>query len=190
MPLLDAPYLPAYNTKLFCDIWEGAESFLTDMKASPIYNSELSDENYEFVFYLLFQRYGNNPIATNNDQQFKMKIATCIYAYAPTFFKKSAIQKELRALDLDELRDGYKSIQNRALNDATAPSTDTDEEIAYLNEQIVNKGKRSKADAFAYLWGLLRNDLIDDFLDKFKKFFSKVVDSQRTIIYTNLEEDD
>ena len=190
MPLLDAPYLPAYNTKLFCDIWQDADSFLLDMKASPIYQSELSDANYQFIFYLLFQRYGNNPIATFNDEQFKMKIATGIYAYAPTYFKKSAIQKALRALNLDDLRDGFKSIQNRALNDATAPSTDTDEELAYLNEQIVNKGKRSIADAYAFLWGLLRNDLIEDFLDKFKKYFCKVVDSQRTILYTNIGEDD
>lgn len=189
MPSLDAPYLPAYNTKLFCDIWDDADEFLIDMKASPIYQSEINDNNYKFIFYLLFQKYGNNPIATFNDEQFKLKIATGIYSYAPTFFKKRDIQKELRALDLDELQNGFKSIQNRALNDATQPTTDTDEDLGYINEQIVNKGKRSKADAYAFLWGLLRNDLIDEFLDKFKKYFCKVVDSQRAIIYTDIEEE-
>lgn len=189
MPLLDLPYLPAYNTKLFCDIWEDANSFVTDIKSTPIYDSEVTDAQLELIFYLLFQKYGNNPIAFFDDSQFKLKISTIIYAYGPTYFKKADIQKAIRALDLDELRDGFKNIQNRALNDATEPNNDTDEELAYINEQIINKGKRSSIDAYAYVWGILRNNLVDEFLNKFKSLFCRVVDSQRVIIYNDDEEE-
>ncbi len=182
--------LPNYDTLIFTQVWESAEDFLDDIKGSNILNNELTDANYTLIYYLLYQRYGNNPIANYDINQWKYKVYTIVYAYAPTYFKKEAIQAALRALDLEELRESPKVIANHAFNPSNAPSTATTEELDYLNDQNVTKGTRNKADAYANLWGMLRTNLTEEFINRFKYLFKIVVDSETLKIYINEEEGD
>lgn len=75
--------LPRYDTVLFTDIWENAESFRTDIAGSP-FSSALSSANQMALFYLLYARYGNSPIANYDAEQFKMKVFSIIFQYGPT----------------------------------------------------------------------------------------------------------
>ena len=183
-------FLPQYNQKLFCDIWDNAADFVSDMTASPLYDNEITTTQLSTIFYLLFAKYGNNPIASFDENNFKLKVASIIIAHAPNLFKKVAVQKSLRGLSLDDLQAGLKNTQNRALNDAAQPSTDTDDDLPYINEQVVNKSKRSVLDAYSYLLSILRSNAFDEFVNRFKPLFSRVVDNQNPWLYISDEEDD
>lgn len=180
---------PAYNTLTFSQVYKSDVEFYAEISASKFADvASLSATQQTTLFWLLFARYANNPITNLDVEQWKAKLQAILYAYAPTYFKKMDVQKSIRALDLDELREGFKNIQNRAFNDATAPSTDTDTELDYINEQLVNKGKRSKAESYAYVLSILRTNYTEDFLDKFKILFKKVVDVEDVYNYISEEE--
>ena len=75
--------LPQYSTVLFTDVWDDEEKFEEDLSASP-FAAELTEVNAELVFYLLYARYGNNPIANRDINQWKFKIFSVMFQYGPT----------------------------------------------------------------------------------------------------------
>ena len=107
--------LPQYSTKLFTEIWETAAEFLADYQSAGI-PTTISTANATTLYYLLYAKYGNNPIANRDISQFKYKVLSIIFEYGPTWEKRLAIQQSLRSLSEDELLRGAKAIYNQALN--------------------------------------------------------------------------
>ena len=116
--------LPRYDTKLFCEIFEDAETFSTEYKASGLYdattsgspavihlNNSLSDTNINILYYLLYAKYANNPIANYDENQFKYKLWAIIFQYGPAWAKKLDIQNKVRELTDDEKTDTEKLIE-------------------------------------------------------------------------------
>ena len=91
-----------YDTILMTDIWEAADEFVYDYKHVGI-PTTISDANATTLFYLLYSKYGNNPIINYDITQFKYKIFSVIFQYGPTWEKKLSIQDTLRSLDINEL---------------------------------------------------------------------------------------
>ena len=91
-----------YDTILMTDIWEAADEFVYDYKHVGI-PTTISDTNATTLFYLLYSKYGNNPIANYDITQFKYKIFSVIFQYGPTWEKKLSIQETLRNLDISDL---------------------------------------------------------------------------------------
>ena len=194
--------LPQYNTMLFTDVWDNATDFLTDYTTAGVFTApvsvdnvvvkagtKLQDANVTLLFYLLYSKYGNNPIANNDVNQFKYKIYTIMFQYGPSWEKRLDIQEKLRALSDDEIRKGSKAIYNTALNPSTAPSTASLEELDYINSQNTTNYKKSKMDAYAQLWDLVDADVTSDFLAKFKVCFKQFVRPEKPLLYvTDLEE--
>jgi hypothetical protein len=56
------------------------------LAASPFASSisTSNPDNVSLVYYLLYARYGNNPIANRDENQFKFKIFSVIFQYGPT----------------------------------------------------------------------------------------------------------
>lgn len=177
--------LPEYSTVLFTEVWDDVAEFKTDLAASPFAGSiSVADpDNVSLVFYLLYARYGNNPIANRDINQWKMKIFSVIFQYGPTWQKRLDIQNKLRAISDDDLLKGSKAIYNNALNPSTAPSTASLEELTYINSQNTTNYKKSKMDAYAQLIELLEVDVTEEFLNKFKKCFKVFVAPERPLIY-------
>lgn len=182
--------LPAYNTKLFTDIYEDATTFGTDyaeIALGGITDSTLITK----LYYLLYARYGNSPIANLDETQFKYKLFSVIFMYGPTWEKRLDVQEALRNLSLDDLILGSKAIYNHAFNPSTEPSTATLEELTYINDQNTTNYKRSKMDAYSQLWELLSTDVTSQFLDKFQVCFKQFVMPTRILIFeTDVDEDD
>ena len=179
--------LPMYNTVLFCDVYESAEEFLNDYNASPL--KKMSETEATTLFYLLFARYGNNPIANYSVEAFKMKLFATMYQYGPTWAKRIDIQDKLRNLTDDELRMGNKTIMNSALNPETSPNAGSLEELTYINQQNTSGNKKSYLNAYADLWDMLKVDVTEDILNKFKPLFKIVVIPEHTLIYTTEEDE-
>lgn len=185
----DVSMLPQYSTELFTDVWEAVEDFMKDYQNVGIPTS-ISTVSAQTLYYLLYAKYGNNPIANRDINQFKYKVFATIYEYGPTWEKRLAIQKKLRDLSDDDLIKGSKAIYNSALNPSTAPSTATLEELDYINSQNTTNYKKSKMEAYAQLWDLLATDVTTEFINRFRVCFKQFVAPERPLVYVTEEEDD
>ena len=129
---------PQYSTMLFTDVWDDVTDFKTDFAASP-FNGAISategtpsesnpivpHDNVSRTFYLLYAKYGNNPIANRDINQFKMKVFGLIFQYGPTWEKRLEVQERLRGISDGDLLKGSKAIYNTAMNPSPSPSLPT-----------------------------------------------------------------
>lgn len=173
-----------YRNRTFSQIWDSADAFIADYTGNGI-PPIITNERATVLYYLLFARYGNSTIASSDEYQFKMNVFSLVYQYGPTWDKRLDIQSNLRALSIDELQESAKAIYNHAYNPAAAPKTDSTGEhiLDYINDQNVTLHKRSKTDAYALLWSLLRTDVTEEFLTKFRKLFLVVVSPELPLWY-------
>ena len=220
---------PMYDTNLFCEIWDSSDSFLADYNntGSEFTNqvpTTISQENALMTYLLLFSRYGNNPIANYDVTQFKNKIFTIIWQYGPAWEKRLKMQEDIRGLTLQDITTGTKTdwtsdasqsqtnsgsdttINNHAYNPSTAPSTQSTNELDYIDQQNVAKGSdtrtisgtdskttgqvvtRSKMDAYAQLWELVATDVTNDYIAKSKTCFKQFIAPERNMIYVTEED--
>ena len=178
-----------YRTRKFADIWPSADAFIQDYQASAI-PQKLKVADATTLYYLLYARYGNSSIANSDENQFKYKIFSTIYIGGATWAKKQEIQDKLREMTEDEILAGTKAINNHAYNPQTAPTTDTVEELDYINEQNTTKYKKSKLDGYAMLWAILNDGVTERFLREFRYHFLVVVEPQLPLWYvTNISGD-
>ena len=184
---------PEYSTMTFAQVYPSYEKFKEDYDALITLVSggvqPLTNANAQATFYLLFARYGNNPIVNFDITQFKMKLMSVIATYGPVWEKKKAIQKSLRDLSEAELLQGAKQIYNHAFNPSTEPSTQELEELTHINDQNVTNNKKAKMEAYSILWANLHVDATDEYLNKFKNCFSRFVGDQCPILFAVDEED-
>lgn len=196
-------FIPRFDTKLFCDVYNNAADFLNEYKSSALYDAEyigtppvlhlnnsLSDKEATILFYLLYSKYGNNPIANYDELQFKYKLFATIFQYGPAWSKKLEIQNKLRELSEGDIRLGSKAIYNHAYNPSTAPSTDTLDELIAINEQNTTKYNKSKLEGYGDLWDLISNDVTEAFLKKFEKLFKQFVSPETMWIYDSGDDND
>lgn len=171
-----------YRTRKFADIWPSADAFIQDYQASAI-PQKLKVADATTLYYLLYARYGNSSIANSDENQFKYKIFSTIYIGGATWAKKQEIQDKLREMTEDDILAGTKAIYNHAFNPQTAPTTDTVDELEYINEQNTTKYKKSKLDGYALLWAILNDGVTETFLREFRYHFLVVVEPQLPLWY-------
>lgn len=184
-----------YRTRSFNNIYENIDGFKNDF----IFYSDiglnpnlLKPESINTIFYLLCAKYGNSHIANSDESQFKLKLFSTIFQYAPYWEKKLDVQSKLRGLTEDQLLEGAKQINNHSYNPSTAPTTDTLDELPTINEQTSTKFKKSRLDGYGLLLDLLERDVTEEFINKFKKLFLVIVEPQLPLWYvteTNPQEE-
>lgn len=177
-----------YLSPTFLEIFPTSSDFVSGYQSSPLYINELTDATLGVLYSLLVAKYGENPIANASEDLFKNKLYSVIYKYGPTWNKKLDLQKKLRALTDTELMLGTTTIYNRASNPEQAPSTDTLDELTYINDQNTQKFKKNKSSAYAELYTLLRDDVTDSFINQFKICFRQIVAGD--YVYVEEEEED
>lgn len=193
--------LPQYDTKLFTDIYEDVDSFIEDYLDIDLGGLTVDEEEEDYglvpkLFYLLYAKFGNSPIANLDENQFKYKLFSTIFMYGPAWESRLKIQDKVRALlvpnaetgKLDDLLQGAKAVNNHAFNPATDPSTGSLEELTYINDQNTTSYKKSKMDAYGQLWNLVATDVTADFLARFNDCFKKFVKPANPLIYVTDED--
>ena len=100
-------FIPEYSTVTFTDVWDNIDNFKLDLSNSP-FNNCLTEDSVNILFYLLYARYGNNPIANRDINQWKFKMFSVMFQYGPTWEKRLDIQNKLRAISDDDLLKGAK----------------------------------------------------------------------------------
>ena len=163
-----------FQTKTFQEVFPDDKTFLDFYENNggiPV--TIAPDTTAKILYYLLYSRYGNDPIASSDVNRFKWQIMSIIFKYGPTWERRLEIQEELRGLTLEELQTGTLAVTNNALNPGNKLST-VDELIKNVNQQSRTNYKKGYVEAYAQLNALLETDVTENFLAKFKPLFIKV----------------
>ena len=167
------------RNETFDDIFPSLDDFKNEYTKCKLplteYFGDVSSEQVSTLYYLLYGKYGNSTIASDDETRFKYSLFSIIFQYGPTWVEQLKLQKEIRNLTLQELQTGSKAIYNTALNPNIAPATNTLEELPYINQQHTTNYAKGKADAYELKMNLLSNDVTEKFLGKFRKLFLKIV---------------
>ena len=136
---------PQYDTKLMTDVWSQASDFLTDYQNAGI-PTTISNQNATTLYYLLYAKYGNTPIANYDENQWKYKMFSVIFQYGPTWEKRLDIQTTLRGLQLSDLIDNgsYRALSSQSGTE-TSSKTGSDNNTRTLNTTEKNTGTSSLA---------------------------------------------
>ena len=134
---------------------------------------------------MLSGKYGNSHIANSDENQFKLKLFSYIFQFAPYWEKRLDIQKKLRNLTEEEIMAGAKQLANHAYNPSTEPSGPNvvNGEITSVNEQHNIKYSKGKVSAYGELFYMLRSDVTEEFLGKFKRLFIYIVEPESPLWY-------
>ena len=180
-----------FYTRKFKEIFPTSEEFLTEYSESDLYVDGIRlDPKYVNILYaLLYSRYGNSSISSNDENQFKYAVFTNMFMYGPTWVRRLEVQSDLSKLSIDELQRGSKAIYNTALNPGSVPTTASLEELNYINSQNTTNYKKSKLEAYGNLMDLLDTDVTEEFIRKFKKLFITIVQPNYPLWYVTTPEE-
>ena len=137
--------IPQYDTELFTEVWEDVQDFLYDYQHIGIPTS-ISTANATTLYYLLYARYGNTPIANYDQTQWKYKMFSVIFQYGPTWEKRLAVQGILRNMSIEDLVDngGLSELFNHT-GSANVTKTGSDNNTRTYQEDGTNTGTVSVA---------------------------------------------
>lgn len=140
------------------------------------------------LYYLLYAKYGNSTIASQDPAQFAYKVFTTIFMYAPAWKMRLQIQEKLLNLSPDDasVSEGTVMLYNHAENPDTTPTSGTFDTLGGINSQNTSNVKRGKLEGYAMLNALITTDVTEEFLGKFKKLFLKVVSPQQPLWYSEV----
>ena len=136
---------PQYDTKLMTEVWSQASEFLNDYQNIGI-PTTISNQNATTLYYLLYARYGNTPIANYDENQWKYKMFSIIFQYGPTWEKRLDIQNTLRGLQISDLVDNgsFRELFSHSASE-TSSKTGSDNNTRTLNTTETNTGTASVA---------------------------------------------
>lgn len=137
--------LPQYDTKLMTDVWSKAPDFVADYQNIGI-PTTISAQNATTLYYLLYARYGNTPIANYDEEQWKYKIFSIVFQYGPTWEKRLDIQNTLRGLQISDLVDNgsFRELFSHSASESSS-KTGSDNNTRTLNTTEKNTGTSTLA---------------------------------------------
>ena len=143
--MINVDMIPQYDTKLMTEVWSQASEFLTDYQNIGI-PTTISNQNATTLYYLLYARYGNTPIANYDENQWKYKMFSIIFQYGPTWEKRLDIQNTLRGLQISDLVDNgsLHELFNHSASE-TSSKTGSDNNTRTLNTTEKNTGTSAVA---------------------------------------------
>ena len=166
----------------FEDIWESSTAFVNAYHNQSL-PQELKDETITTLYYLLYGRYGSDCISGTNVRQWEYRFWGMVFQYGPAWEKRLEVQKRVRELSEDDLRDGDLNINNLAYNPGTAPETTSDEILQGIAQQNAGIKKRSILGGYSMLESLLATDVSEEFLAHFKDLFKPLLYSGVPYLY-------
>ena len=143
--MINVNMIPQYDTKLMTEVWSQASEFLNDYQNIGI-PTTISNQNATTLYYLLYARYGNTPIANYDENQWKYKMFSIIFQYGPTWEKRLDIQNTLRGLQISDLVDNgsFHELFSHSASE-TSSKTGSDNNTRTLNTTEKNTGTSAVA---------------------------------------------
>lgn len=190
-----------YRQRKFADIYPDFATFKTNYKiaipdgflaqgSGDTQGYSLTDTELTAIYALLLSRYANSTIASSDEGRFMLQVSSIIFQYAPLWLKELDIQVKIRNLSITDIQKGSFAIHNHAYNPSTAPSTSSLTELTKIDDQNTTRYMRSPLEAYGNLIALLQSDPTEEFLQKFRKLFLKVVEPELPLWYFYNDEEE
>lgn len=175
-------------SNVFSDINKWNEYFNEICVKNMNYPSrEQTAKNINTLYYLLYGEYGNSTFSGSDINQAIYKLFGIVYKYGPTWEKEIETQDKLRRLTDEELEMGVTSIFNQAANNGGQPTTQNIEELLGIDNQTVSKYKKDKIRKYLDLELVIKRDVTNDFLIKFRVLFKKITATIEPLFYETEE---
>lgn len=176
-------YYGSYRTRTFANIFPSFGDFEAAYNANPLkidFNEYLTLEQ---IYYMLYAHYGNSHIAYSDENQFAFYMWSIMFQHGPRAIRKREIQILSTKLGIDEAKQGGKAIYNHAYNPGTEPSMQSMEELTFINNQNTTNYKKSDLEALAALDAILADDVVDNFIHRFKQLFIQILAPDYPLLY-------
>ena len=134
------------------------------------------------LYFLLYARYGNKHFANMDINQSKYKVFSTIWMYGPSWAKEVELQNQLRNLTDDELAAGNITLNNTVLNEGTTVQDPT-KMLDHLNDQRASVIQRGRIERISSVLMLLKDDVSEKFLDRFKPIFAIITTPANELLY-------
>lgn len=138
-------------------------------KVTPV----LSDDQTYQCYYLLMSRYYDSTFKLTDKDSIARRFGAILASYGAVWAKHKEINQKVRNMSEDEIIEGQTSVSNNASNPSIEPSTQTLEELTYIDNQLVNKTKRSKLNAYEQFKDMIDSEKDEWLINKFKDLFIK-----------------
>lgn len=186
-------YYGGFRTRTFAQIYNNFEAFQNEFAATPFAEAVATDKeeatiNLQLLFYMLYARYGNSHIANSDENQFKYGLFNTIFMYGPAWATRLSAQKAIRELGIDEARKGGTATYNHAYNPSTAPTMNETDGLPYINDQNKTLYTKSMLEGYANLLALVETDVSEEFINKFRKLFTKIAYGDEPLLYITQED--
>lgn len=190
-------YEPLYGmnrNNTFADVFGSPDefySYIAGENAIPdlALNKILTKEKSSILFFLLYSKYGNSTFASSDQNRSIIRMLTMIWQYAPNWLKELDVQEKLRNLTESEITEGSENLHNAAYNPSSiGQGTDVDRYLGHTNAQNVTKHTRAKLEGYAVLDSLLKEDVTETFLNRFKVLFLTIAEAELPLWYCTDEE--
>lgn len=177
----------SFATNTFKEIFPNIEEFKEFYENNGLPKIFKKEQSLTTLYYLLYARYANSHIASSDEGQFKYAMFSIIFQYGGTWEKELEIQEQVRALDIESLRDAGSNIYQHAYNPGTPADGNIEQIIDYTNEATKSTSKKAIANAYLELDALLKRDVSNYFIARFKDLFTPFAFSQYDVSYTTEE---
>lgn len=150
---------------------------------------KIKEESLTTLFYLLYSRYANSNIAAMDETVFLYKLQSLVFMYGPAWEKKLEIQDKLLALKEEDMMKGGEAIYNTANAPGTdiASLTNSEGKVDYISGQNTTAYRKSKIEGYAILLSLLEDSFTNEFLNRFRNLFIKIMEPYEPLWYVTEE---
>lgn len=145
------------------DYYEGTS------KITPV----LTEDQTTQCYYLLMSRYNESTFKLTDKDAIARRIGAILASYGAVWAKNKEINQTVRNMSESDIIEGQTSVSNNASNPSIEPSTQTLDELTYIDNQMVNKTKRSKLNAYEHFKDMIDSEKDEWLIEKFKILFIK-----------------
>lgn len=164
------------------NFWENFSETLLGREISPQppldpqeeYNPEITPKEVQKYFFMLYARYKNSTIIGEDEDQWKDRFYLTFYEFAPSYKQKYSIQQKLRTMTEEDMVKGAMQKTQHGYNPSTDVNPDPDTAITTVNDQNLLRYTKGKLNGYNELLALLKNDVTEQFVNRFKNLFIKV----------------
>lgn len=159
------------NTFLLKELFENYNDFKEKRDEYIIAEVDSTNEQQLCIYNLLILNFGNSSVAYDTPNAFYRHFFIEYWNCCDEFTKRIDMIKKLRDLTVDELVNEMETISNVANNDNSPVENPLQEIIPYITTQSSTSSKGNRALAYHRAITLYRDNEVNNFLNKFKKFF-------------------
>lgn len=143
---------------------------------------------HQFIYTKLMQKYANENINYATLDSFKRQFAI---TYEDNFNQYEARKRIIAAMynvSLDEMETIQTNINNIALNNNGILEDDVDPldvKVNFISNQSTSKAKQNKLESYTSALVNLTTELLNDYLEKFRKHFMTIYLNPKYMYYDN-----